>query len=270
VGFGACVSPRCRIVCALKPKDQCPHHVGINLPLPQRMRAVLERLGPTFVKVGQMLALRPDYIPLEYADALRSLHDAVPPFASVGAERMIAAELRRPLAALFDDFEREPFAAASLSQVHRATVDGRAVAVKVQRPEIEVDVERDLALLAFLAGRLERRPQALAFRPADAVAELAEYTRRELDFRLEARTAERVRVLFADDETIVVPAVDWERTSRRVLTVVRSPGSRLLARAPTAAPARARRRLRHRLPARPDAPGARPGQRRGDGKRHRP
>jgi ubiquinone biosynthesis protein len=168
-----------------------------------------------------MLALRPDYVPLEYAEALRSLHDAVPPFPSAESGRIVEAELGAPLAQLYAEFEPEPFAAASLSQVHRAVLpDGRNVAVKVQRPGIAEEVERDLALLAFLARRLERRrPEALAFRPADAVAELDEYTRRELDFRLEARTAERVRAQFADDERIVVPWIDRERSSERVLTM---------------------------------------------------
>lgn len=228
LGLQACVSPRCRVVCSLRPKRQCPHHVAMDAPLPERMRAVLERLGPTFVKAGQMLALRPDYVPLEYAEALRSLHDAVPPFPGEQAERLIEEELQAPLAVLYDRFEREPFAAASLSQVHRAVLPGgQVVAVKVQRPGVAEQVERDLALLAFLARRLERRrPEALAFRPSAAVAELAEYTRRELDFRREARTAERVGELFADDESVVVPAVDWERTSRRVLTMELLEGAR--------------------------------------------
>ena len=221
IGLQACVSPRCRFVCSFRPKAQCPHHVDMTLPLPDRIREVLERLGPTFVKAGQMLALRPDYVPLEYAEALRSLHDAVPPFAGAEAERLVAAQLGAPLTRLYADFEHEPFAAASLSQVHRATLpDGRVVAVKVQRPGIAEQVERDLALLEFLARRIEqRRPEAIAFRPTTAVAELAEYTRRELDFRREARTAERVRELFAGDERVVVPAVDPERTSARVLTM---------------------------------------------------
>lgn len=221
LGLQACVSPRCRFVCSFRPKRQCPHHVDMTLPLPDRLRGVLERLGPTFVKAGQMLALRPDYVPLEYAEALRSLHDAVPPFPGEQAERLVEEELGMPLGRLYAQFEPEPFAAASLSQVHRAVLpDGRVVAVKVQRPGIAEQVERDLALLAFLARRVERRrPEALAFRPSEAVAELADYTRRELDFRREARTAERVRELFASDERVVVPAVDRERTSARVLTM---------------------------------------------------
>jgi ubiquinone biosynthesis protein len=220
-GLGACVSPRCRFVCSFRPKSQCPHHAAMDEPLPERLRFVLERLGPTFVKAGQMLALRPDYVPLEYAEALRSLHDDVPPFPGAEAQRLVERELGAPLPRLFAEFEPEPFAAASLSQVHRALLpDGRRVAVKVQRPGIEEEIERDLALLAFLARRLERRrPEALPFRPSDAVAELAEYTRRELDFRREARMAERVRTLFAGDERIVVPWVDPERTSARVLTM---------------------------------------------------
>lgn len=227
-GLSACVSPRCRFVCALRPKAQCPHHVAMDRPLPERMRAVLERLGPTFVKAGQMLALRPDYVPLEYAEALRPLHDDVPPFPGEQAEHLVEAELGRPLAQLYAEFEREPLAAASLSQVHRAVLpDGRVVAVKVQRPGVADQIERDLALLAFLARRLERRrPQALAFRPSTAVAEFAEYTRRELDFRREARTAERVRSLLAGDEEVIIPAIDWERTSQRVLTMELLEGER--------------------------------------------
>ncbi|GIU94178.1 MAG: ABC transporter [Gaiellaceae bacterium] len=228
LGLSACVSPRCRFVCAFRPKQQCPHHVAMDRPLPDRMRAVLERLGPTFVKAGQMLALRPDYVPLEYAEALRSLHDDVPPFPGEQAARLVEEELGKPLSQLFTEFEREPFAAASLSQVHHALLpDGRAVAVKVQRPGIGEQVERDLALLAFLARRLERRrPEALAFRPSAAVAEFAEYTRRELDFRREARTAERVRGLMGGEEEVVVPTVDWERTSQRVLTMELLEGER--------------------------------------------
>ena len=220
LGLRSCVSLSCRLVCASGMRE-CPHHVDMESPLPERMRMVLERLGPTFVKLGQALALRPDYVPLAYAEALRGLHAHVAPFPAAEARALVEAELGRPLEELFARFEGEPFAAASLSQVHRAELpDGGAVAVKVQRPGIAKQMERDLELLALLARRLERRrPEALGFRPSAAVAELGDYTRRELDFRREGRTADRLRLALAGDERIVVPRVDRGRSSARVLTM---------------------------------------------------
>ena len=219
-GLRGCVSPRCRLVCAMRPDRKCPHHLEADVSLAERLRLTLERLGPAFVKAGQMLALRPDYVPMEYAEALRGLHAGVEPFEAAEAAAIVEAELGAPPSALYADFEREPFAAASLSQVHRARLrDGRCVAVKVQRPGVGVQVERDLALLATLAHSFERhQPRLIAFRPTEMVAELAQYTRRELDFRREARTAERLRQLFADDDQVVIPAVITDRSSARVLT----------------------------------------------------
>ena len=219
LGLSARVSPR-RLVCAFRPDTKCLHDVAADVPLPERLRLTLERLGPTFVKAGQMLALRPDYVPLEYAEALRGLHTHAAPFPAAEAVAIVEAELGAPLGALYAEFDREPFAAASLAQVHRARLfDGREVAVKVQRPGIRVQVDRDLALLATLARRFERHlPGAVAFRPSEAVAELAQFTRRELDFRREARTAERLRQLFAGEDTVVIPAVISDRSSQCVLT----------------------------------------------------
>ncbi len=193
----------------------------MDAPLPDRMRLVLERLGPTFVKVGQLVAMRPDYVPLEYAQALRQLQDHVSPFPSDQARQVVEQELGKPLDEAFAEFEPEPFAAASLSQVHRARLpDGRRVAVKVQRPGIAAQMKNDLELLAFLARRVERRrPVAFGFRPTVAVRELTETTLRELDFRLEARTGTRVRDAFEDNDAVVIPWVDFTRTTARVLTM---------------------------------------------------
>lgn len=220
LGLRGCVELRCRLICSTRLRH-CHHHVEMELPLPDRMRRVLEMLGPTFVKVGQMVAMRPDYVPTEYAFALRELQDHVEPFGSEEARKVIKAELGRSVDDLFADFEPEPFAAASLSQVHRATLpDGRRVAVKIQRPGAEGQMRDDLELLAFLARRLERRaPQALGFRPTALVAELRDTTRRELDFRLEARTCRRVGEFLSGRDDVVVPWIDADRTTARVLTM---------------------------------------------------
>ena len=220
LGLRGCVSLRCRLICTLGVHD-CPHHVAMDRPLPERLVAVLERLGPTFVKVGQLMATRTDYLPPQYAQALQSLHDQVPAFSGQLAKQIVAAELHHPLPQVFAEFDDLPIAAASLSQVHRARLrDGTEVAVKVQRPDAVRITEADLALLGWIATRLERRRgTALAFRPTAVVAELTEHTLRELDFRNEGRTADAVRRGFGPEDRVVIPRVYWKETTARVLTM---------------------------------------------------
>ena len=220
LGMRACVSLRCRLICSLGVHD-CPHHVAMDRPLPERLVEVLERLGPTFVKIGQLLATRTDYLPPPYAQALQSLHDDVPAFSGHLAKQTVAAELGRPLQQVFVEFDDQPLAAASLSQVHRARLrDGTEVAVKIQRPDAVRTTEADLALLRWIATRLERRHgTALSFRPTAVVAELTEHTRRELDFRKEGKTADAVRRRFGPEDRVVIPRVHWDHTTARVLTM---------------------------------------------------
>ena len=111
LGLRTCISLRCRAHCALG-FEQCPHHVAMESPVPDRMRHVLERLVPTFVKAGQALALRPDYGPLPYAEGLRALHAHAAPFPDREAQAIVVRELGAPLARLFCEFDREPLAAA--------------------------------------------------------------------------------------------------------------------------------------------------------------
>ena len=236
MGLRACVSLRCRLVCSFGTTD-CPHHIGMDRPRPRRIVAVLESLGPTYVKVGQLLATRTDYLPAEYAEALQSLQDDVSPFPGEEARRLVEAELHRPLADVFAEFDDVPIAAASLSQVHRARLrDGTEVAVKVQRAGVQALIESDLALLGWMARRLERRRgAALPFRPTTMVAELTEHTRRELDFRNEARTAETIGRTFTADDGVVIPRVHWAQTTPRVLTMDMVHGHRPAPRAELAA-----------------------------------
>ena len=216
--LGACVSLRCRTVCALTHR-QCRHHLEVADSAPERVGAMLEHLGPTFVKLGQLASLRPDFVPLEYAQALRRLQDRAEPMTLVEVERMIQAEAGGAPGELFASFDPEPVASASLSQVHRASLhDGAEVAVKVQRPGVGELIRGDLELVRLMAERLERySPAVRRFRPRRAAAEFAAYTERELDFTREARTMEEVRRNMEAEPGVAIPAVKWELTSRRLL-----------------------------------------------------
>ena len=236
VGLSACVRLSCRWGCRRR-DGECRHAATAGPSTPERAVAVLEQLGPTFVKVGQLLAMRPDVVPAAFAEAMRALQDRVAPFSWEQARAVLTTELHRPPEQVFAEFEEVPFAAASLCQVHRARlVDGTAVAVKVQRPGVAAQMAADLALLGALARRLERRRGSqLGVRPTLVVAELADFTRRELDFRREARTSETVRTYFAGDDTIIVPGVEWDLTTSRVLTMEFVEGVRPAPRAELAA-----------------------------------
>lgn len=218
--LSACVTVRCRTVCALT-HHQCRHHLDVPDSAPERLGVMLEHLGPTFVKLGQLASLRPDFVPLPYAEALRRLQDRAQPMALGEVVQVIEAETGHSPEDLFASFDPDPVASASLSQVHRATLrDGQEVAVKVQRPGVSESIGRDLELVRLMAERLERySPAARRFHPRRAAAEFAAYTERELDFAREARTMQGVRANMKAEPGIVIPAVHWNLTSRRLLVM---------------------------------------------------
>ncbi len=192
-----------------------------DLPPGQRLARALESLGPAHIKLGQVLATRPDLVGADIARALESLQDRLPPFPTAEARAAIEHEFGKPLDTMFARFG-EPVAAASIAQVHEAdTADDppRHVAVKVLRPGIEAEFARDISALA-LAARLAERfsKEVRRLRPVAAIDTVAVSVALELDLRMEAAAASELAERTAGDTDFRVPAVDWNRTSGRVLT----------------------------------------------------
>src|SRR5437763_12765006 len=187
----------------------------------QHLRELLDELGPTFVKFGQLLSTRPDVVPPDIIAELRGLQDDVRPFPFEQAERVIEEDLGNTLERLFLEFDPEPVAAASIGQVHRAMLpNGRQVAVKVQRPGAPRQIEADLGLLYQAARLVKERVRALDFIDTRLlIDEFARQIRQELDYRLEGRNAQTFHRNFASNPHVRVPRVYWQYTRARVLTL---------------------------------------------------
>lgn len=193
----------------------------------RRLREMLDELGPTFVKLGQLLSTRPDLVPPDIVAELRKLQDDVSPFPFDDVERVVAAELGLTIERAFTSFEEEPVAAASIGQVHRATLpNGEEVVVKVQRPTAPRQIESDLQLMRSAAKLVAERMHHLEFVDANEIVdEFARSIRQELDYQREARNAEACRRNFADDPRVAIPRVWWRYTTGRVLTLERLEGT---------------------------------------------
>jgi ubiquinone biosynthesis protein len=195
----------------------------------QRLRAMLDELGPTFVKFGQLLSTRPDVVPPDIVFELKALQDDVRPFSYEAAEAVIRKDLGLTVEQLFTGFDRVPVAAASIGQVHRAVLpNGKRVVVKVQRPDAPRQIEADLELLYQAARFARERIKALAFiDTVSLVDEFARTIRQELDYRAEARNAEQFHRNFAGHPHVRIPRVFWTYSRSRVLTLERLEGVHL-------------------------------------------
>jgi ubiquinone biosynthesis protein len=188
---------------------------------PVRIRRALERLGPAFIKLGQILSTRRDLVPPELADELAKLQDDVPTLPWPEMRERLEAELGAPLEDLYATFDEVPVASASIGQVYRATLrDGTPVAVKVQRPGVTEEMELDLEIMVENAHRVQAHTQwGKDYNVAGLADEFAAVLRSELDYTHEGRALDRFRTAFADEPQVVFPAVHWDHTTSRVLTM---------------------------------------------------
>lgn len=217
--LGAYLPAKARVARQPKPK----------IGAPARLRQMLEALGPTFIKLGQVLSMRPDLLPPAYVQELSKLQDRVAPFAQPAPRELIRAELGAPVSTLFKSFQAKPLAAASIAQVHRAvTRDGRQVVVKLQRPDLRRRVESDLQIIRFLARTWENLQfETLPRRPVEFVDEFEQLIQAELDFLREGRNLERLARNFKDRPGYQFARVYWDLSTSRCLTLEFIPGRKL-------------------------------------------
>jgi ubiquinone biosynthesis protein len=216
---------KCKLHCFFHPvkEEKCFIQMkgGETTLSPKILREVLEKLGPTFIKFGQVLSLRADLVGEDISKELSKLQDEVPVFAYEDAEKIIEKELGDKPEKIFKSFEKKPIASASLAQVYRATLkNGKEVAVKVQRPDIDKVILGDIRIFLYIAELVEKHiPESKPYQPIKVVKEFADWTMRELDFKVEGHNAERFRFCFKDNSGINIPEIYWDYTTSKVLTL---------------------------------------------------
>src|SRR6266850_1109169 len=194
----------CGAMGARWPKTRLPF---VHVSGPERLRTALEELGGSFIKFGQMLALQPDILSLEYCNALFDLLDRITPFEYADVERIFVKEIGKTPSEIFDSFDPVPLATASIGQVHLARFNGRKVAVKVQRPNVESDFAGDIRLMAAAIALIKRLRLRSLYWLLEPTGEFLAWTHEELDYRHEARYMERLRRNAGDNVRERVPEV---------------------------------------------------------------
>jgi ubiquinone biosynthesis protein len=214
-----------RRIISFKKPPSLAHHIGA----PERLRLMFEDLGPTFIKFGQVLACRPDMLPIEYSREFLKLTDSVAPFPAQEARKIIEEDLKAPISSVYASFDDTPVAAASIAQVHRAMLlDGNEVMVKVQRSNIERMIDRDVSIMRWLAELMESRiPELAPYDIPGIVDEFAHTIKRELDFFIEASNAIQLRKNFEHSTILYVPQVYSDLSSKRVLVLEKISGIRI-------------------------------------------
>jgi ubiquinone biosynthesis protein len=200
-----------------------------RLTQPVRLRLAMEELGPTFIKLGQLLSTRPDVIPREYIDEFRKLQDRVPAIPLAEIRQQIEHELGAPIESFFIEFSAIPIAAASIAQVHQGRMQsGEDVVVKVRRPGVKELIETDLDILHGLAYLVEHHlPNGSLYDPCGIVKEFRRTIQREMDFTREGHTIDRFATNFSGDSTVRIPRVYWTCTGQSVLTMERIKGIKI-------------------------------------------
>ncbi|OLE53192.1 MAG: hypothetical protein AUG51_14460 [Acidobacteria bacterium 13_1_20CM_3_53_8] len=200
-----------------------------TLPGPERLRIAFEDIGGTFIKFGQMLALQPDILSLEYCNALFNLLDRVAPFDYTHVERTFVEEIGRAPSEIFDSFDSQPLATASIGQVHIASLGGRKLAVKVQRPNVETDFAGDIRLMTAIVSLIKRLRLKFVYWMIEPMSEFITWTKEELDYRNEARYMEQLKRNAQNNLNEQVPEVLLDYTTRRTLVTEFLEGETVLA-----------------------------------------